>query len=107
MSTQSIISLPPKLEMISGFSQSLGNLNRKPGKRHNKTHPKQVNFNPVASVVSFTDSSQSSVANPNEILDKRGRRLIKVSEQSFLLRRDEPVNLRIVVDAAAREKVME
>ncbi|KAH1001819.1 hypothetical protein HUJ04_005785 [Dendroctonus ponderosae] len=104
MSTQSVVSLPPNLEITSGLSQSLGNLNRNPEKRPNKTPSKQVNFNPVASVVSFTDSSHRIAANPTEVLHKRGRRLIKVSEQSFLLRRDEPVNLRIVVDAAAREK---
>ncbi|XP_066260121.1 coiled-coil domain-containing protein AGAP005037 isoform X3 [Euwallacea similis] len=100
MSTQSVVSLPPNLEMGSKFRLGLQTENRCRNKdldkRDNKNPSKQVNFNPLASVISFTESLSS--LNPDEILDKTGKRkLIKVSERSFALERNEPVNLKIVL----------
>lgn len=98
MSTQSVISLPVDLEIGSALS---GNRlqNKEIDKGDNKNHSKQVNFNPLTRVVSFTDSLSSiNVSGLRENLSTDGkRRLIKVSERSFVLRKNDPVNLKIVL----------
>ncbi|XP_066150619.1 coiled-coil domain-containing protein CG32809 isoform X12 [Euwallacea fornicatus] len=100
MSTQSVVSLPPSLEMGSKFRRALQTENRCRNKdldkRDNKNPSKQVNFNPLASVISFTDSLPC--LNPDEILDRTGkRRLIKVSERSFAFEKNEAVNVKILL----------
>lgn len=99
MSTQSVISLPVDLEIGSALFRPSGNRvqNKKIDKGDNKNLSKQVNFNPLTRVVSFTDSLPSiNVSGENLITDGK-RRLIKVSERSFVLKKNDPVNLKIVL----------
>ncbi|XP_076269857.1 coiled-coil domain-containing protein CG32809 isoform X14 [Rhynchophorus ferrugineus] len=107
MSTQSIVSLPPKLDMTTAFVPSLKTQCRKDQstRQKRKSHSnKHVNFNPIASVIPFVESASSIESdssgtvneNPSTVADEN-RDPIKIAEQSFALQEDKPLNLRITV----------
>lgn len=85
MSTHSLISLPPELEMTP---RSLPLLSKKPnGTQNTGTNSKTVQ----------QDKIDSSAANTTASASNRTRTLLKLSETSFLLREDQPLNLRILL----------
>lgn len=107
MSTNSIISLPPQLELIS---RSIPLLKRKnpenwenDGGGISAIH-QQNNFVDVAnsSSVSVSSSSSSPPINYNFLREYQAGTLVKLSETSFpiSLKENQPVNLQIMLHAA-------
>ncbi|XP_050302818.1 coiled-coil domain-containing protein AGAP005037 isoform X4 [Anthonomus grandis grandis] len=109
MSSQSIISLPPKMELTETRFLSLQH-----PRKSSKNPTRHVNFNPMASVISYSESQEWNpdiskksalsglldqlASKENNVSFHAKRPLVKICEQSFTVHDGGPVNLKITVE---------